>query len=373
MQLLKLVQNQVRLDEPLPWNIRDASGQLLLAKGFVLHGEQQLEALLDRGVYVDVEEVRAAKRAAEEAAARAPNLFGQWERLLWRLDKLLRGIGKEADFTGDLEQLARDLVTLVDRDPDIAIYLAVRQDQKRFPIYSLTHAVHTATICLLMTRRIGWAEDRILSLIKAALSMNVSVLDLQGRLCAQGVPPTESQKAMLREHPQKSVEILRAAGLDDAACLTAIEQHHERSDGAGYPRGLAEPDEMAVALGHADVFMAKISPRALRPAVPTQQAARELFADAKGSPVAAALIKEFGIYPPGDLVKLKSGECAVVVRRGADARAPLAASITNRDGMPTVNTVQRDTARAEFAITGTVNDKSLVLRVPPERLYGLPE
>ena len=101
MQLLKLVQNQVRVDEPLPWNIRDASGQLLLAKGFVLHGQQQLEALLDRGVYVDIEEVRAARRAAEEAAARAPNLFGQWERLLWRLDKLLRHIGQEADFSGE--------------------------------------------------------------------------------------------------------------------------------------------------------------------------------------------------------------------------------------------------------------------------------
>lgn len=373
MQLLKLVQNQVRLDEPLPWNIRDAAGQLLLAKGFVLHGDQQLEALLERGVYVDIEEVRAAKRAAEAAAARTPNLFGQWERLLWRLDKLLRGVGKEPDFAGDLDHLAHDLVSLVDRDPDIAIYLAVRQDQKRFPIYGLTHALHTATLCLLMTRRVGWPADRMHSLIKAALTMNLSVLDLQGRLCAQGVPPTEPQRALLHEHPLKSAEMLRAAGVDDAACLAAVEQHHERSDGSGYPHGLTELDEMAVALRQADVFMAKISPRALRAALPTQQAARELFADAKGSPVASALIKEFGIYPPGDFVKLKSGECAVVVRRGADARTPLAASITNRDGMPTVNTVQRDTARPEFGITGAMNDKTLVLRVPPERLYGLPE
>ena len=373
MQLLKLVQNQVRLDEPLPWNIRDATGLLLLAKGFMLHGEQQLEILLDRGVYVDIEELRAAKRAAEEAAARAPNLFGQWERLLWRLDKLLRSIDKEVDFTGDLDQLAHDFSALVDRDPDIAIYLAVRQDQKRFPLYGLTHAIHTATICLLMARRAAWAAERVQSLIEAALTMNVSVLDLQGRLCAQGVQPTEPQKALMRDHPFKSAEMLRAVGVADAACLAAVEQHHERCGGGGYPRGLTELDEMAVALRHADVFMAKISPRALRPALPTQQAARELFAEAKGSPVAAALIKELGIYPPGDFVKLKSGECAVVVRRGADARTPLAASITNRDGVPIVNTVQRDTARGEFAITGAMNDKSLVLRLPPERLYGLPE
>ena len=41
--------------------------------------------------------------------------------------------------------------------------------------------------------------------------------------------------------------------------------------------------------------------------------------------------------------------------------------------MPTVNTVVRDTAKPEFAIASVIADKSLVLRVPPERLYGLPE
>lgn len=373
MQLLKLVQNQVRLNEPLPWNIRDAGGQLLLAKGFVLRDEQQLEALLERGMYVDVEEVKAAKRAAEQAAARAPTLFGQWERLLWRLDKLLRSIGTDPGFEIELDALSTDLLALIDRDPDVAIYLVVRQDQKRFPIYGLTHALHTATICLLMTRRVGWDTGRTLSLVKAALTMNVSVLDLQGRLCAQGVPPTESQRALLREHPFKSAAMLRAAGVADEAWLRAVEQHHERCDGSGYPQGLTELDEMSTALRHADIFMAKITPRALRPALPTQQAARELFAESKGGPLAAALIKELGIYPPGDFVKLKSGECAVVVRRGADARTPLAASITTRDGMPMVSTVQRDTARPEFAVVSAMNDKSLVLRVPPERLYGLPE
>jgi hypothetical protein len=41
--------------------------------------------------------------------------------------------------------------------------------------------------------------------------------------------------------------------------------------------------------------------------------------------------------------------------------------------MPTVNTVMRDTAKPEFAITGLAANKALVLRVPPERLFGLPE
>ena len=48
-------------------------------------------------------------------------------------------------------------------------------------------------------------------------------------------------------------------------------------------------------------------------------AARRLFAANPGSPMAAALIKEFGLYPPGCFVKLKSGETGVVVRYGMTA------------------------------------------------------
>ena len=119
--------------------------------------------------------------------------------------------------------------------------------------------------------------------------------------------------------------------------------------------------------------MAKISPRTDRPPVPIQEAERQLFAETGGSAIAAAVIKEFGIYPPGDFVQLKSGELAVVVRRGAAVNTPTAAAITDRKGMPIVGTNMRDTARPEFAVAGPSPDQKLVLRVPPERLFGLPE
>ena len=112
--------------------------------------------------------------------------------------------------------------------------------------------------------------------------------------------------------------------------------------------------------------------RAHRPAMLVQDAARELFAEEGGSAFAAALVKEFGLHPPGDVVQLKSGERAVVLRRGATVGTPLVAAITNRSGMPIVQTVRRDTSRSEFAIAGAVRDQRFVLRMPPERLFGLP-
>lgn len=373
MQLLKLVQGQVRLGEPLPWGIRDAQGQLLLGRGHVVASEAQLAALLERGATVDIEEVRAAAARAEAEKRRSPSLFGLWEQVLWQLDRVLRSAEAEAGFVQRLDELARHIAALTLRDPDIAIYLTVRQDPKRLTIYALAHAVHCALVALLMARRLGWDEARTGLLMRAALTMNIAILDLQGRMAAQGVPPTPAQLELIRAHPLRGVEMLRAAGVDDALWLETIAQHHEHPDGAGYPAGAREVGELAQLLRWIDVFMAKMAPRALRAPLSPQVAARQLFQETGGHAAAASIIKEFGIYPPGEFVMLKSGEMAVVVRRGANATAPLAASITDRQGMPMVNTVMRDTAKPEFAITGLAANKALVLRVPPERLFGLPE
>lgn len=85
----------------------------------------------------------------------------------------------------------------------------------------------------------------------------------------------------------------------------------------------------------------------------------------------AALIKEYGLYPPGDFVRLASGELAVVTSRGPSAHAPMVAAIADRAGLPTVRTTPRDTAQPGCQIAGRATDLQLVLRVVPERLYGL--
>ena len=377
MQLVKLALGHIRLGEPLAFAVRDAGGRLLLARGQVLDDSAQVEALLARDACVEAGEMQALLLSRRQAAGaddepkRPDTLFTRWQGIVPQLDALLRSLA-EAGFATRADELARHIVSLIERDADIAIYLSVRPDARGLSNYGLTHAVHCAVIGLLMARRIGWDERRTLTLMKAALTMNLAAVELQSRLALQGEPPTSAQRATLRAHPQQAGARLRAAGVDDSAWLQAIEQHHERADGSGYPQGLTQICEMAQALRLVDVFMAKISERSDRAPLALQLAARQLFQESGGSPAAAAIIKELGIYPPGALVQLASGECAIVVRRGPTATTPLVGCITDRNGAPIVDTPTRDTAEAAFAIVGTGADKSLARRVLPERFYGLP-
>jgi HD-GYP domain-containing protein (c-di-GMP phosphodiesterase class II) len=371
-QLLRLVSNQLKVGTALPFGVRDEHGKLLLARGQVIFNEQQLAVLLSRGLYADQEELRAyneGRAAPADAQRQRLTLFDLWTQAAPRLDRLQKSLD-EPGFAARCGEFATQLMELVQRDTDIAIFLSVRQDPRRLPLYGLTHALHTALLCQLMSHRIGWPMDRTACLVKAALTMNILITELQGRVAAVG-RITDVQREQIQAHPQRAAERLRAAGVDDEEWLQTVLQHHERPGGGGYPNHLAEVGETGTALRMADVFMAKISPRADRPALPIQDAARQMFAEAHGSPAAAAIIKEYGIYPPGNVVLLASGEQAVVIRRGATAHAPMVAAITDKSGMPTVHTQRRDTATPGFGIKGLVADMSLVQRVPPERLYGL--
>lgn len=372
------VDDLVRVGEPLPFRVLDGAGRMLLGQGQVLLDSGQLAMLLERGAWVERAQAHVARAERSRlAGAMVPStyrhrtLFDTWEQRVWQLDALLRKVARHERVAADLDTFADEQLRLIERDVDVALYMAVRQDDRRFALYALTHGMHSATVAVLAGKHLGWTTAQLGCVTRAALTMNVSIGELQAILAEQRTAPTLKQMEQIRAHPQRSMQMLRDAGVADPDWLATVMDHHERRGGKGYPRALAEVGPLAAVLRAADVYMAKISPRAQRPPLAPKVAARQLFEEEAGGPVAAALIKPLGVYPPGDLVKLHSGEVAVVIRRGATAATPLVAAITSRAGKPTVATTQRDTAQAEFAIDSAVPDHGAFGRILPERVYGL--
>lgn len=369
MELLRIVSRQVKAGAPLPFNVRDESGNLLLASGQVVASERQLEELLARGMYADMEEIKALAANRKVEPKVAPSLFTRWRHAVWELDALLKSLA-EPDFAARCGEFARKTMALVQQDADVAIYLSVRQEEHKPVTYGLTHALHAAALCQLIGYRLDWPNERVLSAVQAALTMNLAVVTLQGSYAVQG-RMSEQQMDELRQHPHQAEARLRAVGVSDAEWLQAVAQHHEHPDGKGYPLGLTEVCELAQLLRLADVFLAKICSRQSRPAMHSSEAARQAYADWPGSAMVAALIKEYGLYPPGEMVRLASGEKGVVIRRGATLQTPLVATLTDKKGMAVASTNRRDTALIGFGISSLESDKSLVADLRPERAYGV--
>lgn len=370
MNLLPLqeVASQIKPGMPLAWGIRDMNGKLLLARGHRVADAQMLQALLARGMFVDANEMRAALAARDDAARPKEGFFGRWRLSSARLNTLLTS--PPAQLKGALVEVVDVLVSLADRYPDQVLFQILRHDQTRLQSYGVSHSLHCAAVCCLTGKRMGWDAAACRTLVGAALSMNLSMIELQGRLAVQRSQPTPDQRSAIHAHPAKSAMMLAAAGVDDRLWLDAVEQHHELSDGSGYPARRTDVAEFAQALRFADIFTAKLSARSTRIAIAPDAAARDVFSRSAGHPLAAALVKEFGIYPPGCFVRLVSGEIAVVIHRGPTVSTPVVACVTSRNGDALPRHVRRDTSHKECAIAALVSDADVMVRVPWETLYA---
>ena len=363
---LDTLNDVVRPGVALPFSLHDAQGWLLLGVGQMLTSERQFEQLVERGAWAHRLEVEAARASAAPPSQPPATLFHRWERLVWELDEVLQRVMRREAAPAEVVGLWQRAQNLLDRDPDVALFMAVRQDDRRFALYALTHSLHTAVVAVLAARHLGWDAARQQSLACAALTMNAAMLRLQAQLAEQLEPPNTRQREAIAQHPLAAAQALREIGVTDGAWLTTVEQHHEEPGGGGYPQRLSAPDEAAQLLRLADMLIAKITPRAHRPALTPRLATRDVFLADPDKRLSTAIVRVLGLYPPGSVVQLKGGETGVVTRRAEGGNGPwvrvLAAGAPGRSA---------DTAAAEDAIAQGVPMPAGLTRVYPEQVYGL--
>lgn len=368
---LSSVKNRIVLGAPLPFSVRDAGHMLLLARGQVIADDAQLQALFKRGALVEADELAEAIQPAraETVAQRLARLPADWDRSTSDVRQALTAPLPE--MAGAIHSATDLLLALIDRAPDVALSQVVRQREAGVAHYGVSHSVHAATACQAAARHLGWRADEQRRAFQAALTMNLGMIDLQARLATQVSPLTAKQREAINEHPTRSAEMLGEAGISDDDWLDAVLSHHEKADGSGYPRGTTNVSELSEMLRFADIYTALLSSRANRPAMSAQQAGRELYQIAAESPLSAALIKAFGIFPPGSVVKLASGELGVVARNGEKAYHPMVATLTNAAGEPRLTPLMRDSAREEHAVVAVLSAQAMPMRLTDEKIAAI--
>jgi len=128
----------------------------------------------------------------------------------------------------------------------------------------------------------------------AALLHDVGKLEVPVRILDKPGKPTEAEWDTLRRHPEDGARIVAPLRGWLGPWAAAIEEHHERWDGAGYPRGLAgqEIGLAARIVAVADVFEVMTAPRAYRRPV-NAEAARAELARCSGSQLDPAVVRAF--------------------------------------------------------------------------------
>lgn len=383
----------LQLNKPIPVNIWESNGSLLLRKGEIIEDERHLQNLMAHSPVITETDYRAWSYSYttqldqmvrrnhtldEISQAGLPsevhtgserevlNPVSDWPDLHASLTTLLHQGAQAQEFVTRLTQLEAKAQRLVAYRPDQALFMLVTLLQDRNLSYCAAHALLVATMCHLVGPAAGVAEADQPSLFRAAITMNLGMARLQDDLARQAAPLTDEQQRDVAEHPHRGVVMLRVLGVGDKLWLHLVAEHHGASSEAG------APDAALSLLRLADVYVARMTPRASRPALLSPQAARGVYLNDKGEPTSlgAVFIRTLGIYPPGSFVRLANDEVAVVVKRGRRANTPLVFSIVGRQGMPLGEPAPRDTMERAYEVKASVPADEVRVVLNPARLLS---
>jgi HD-GYP domain-containing protein (c-di-GMP phosphodiesterase class II) len=399
MQLIPISIESVRLGRPLPFAIMDKDGVLLARKSYIVESRKDLEAISLRGdgLYIDVEDsdvhrrayvdtlyglVREEKPLGEIAETRITanprknNIAKDVEHADWldlqeQCNSLLRD-RNSATFMERLDKLQSQLNHHAVRNPDGTLFALIYLSATQTRMYSATHAMLVSVMCGLASREVLQWPAAVESIVcKAALSMNLSMTDLQDRLALQIEPLNATQRSTIDGHAQASVELLQALGVTDAIWLETVRDHHNQLPGP--LRSKPPAQRLARLVQRADMFAARLAPRASRPPISPAAAMQACYFDENREvdEAGAALIKAVGIYQPGSYVKLVTEEVAVVIKRGANTTTPRVAVLINRSGLATVEPTIRDTSLRDYRIIASVPHRDVKVQINLERLLPL--
>jgi hypothetical protein len=307
----------------------------------------------------------AAALAAPEPASPAELVEG-WDRIKRELAALLRHDAPDGAWVEAIDATVGRLQVLARRDFDAALYLllqdATNGDDDR---YSAHHALLCALVGEVCADWLEWPAEEIDALVRAALTMNLSMSAMQDALARQIEPLSAQQREQVDGHAEESAALIAAAGVKNTLWIEVVRLHH---GGPGVDdAGTSSPPAQRLArlLRRIDIYTAKLSSRASREAVSPAIAARDTCMDADGQPdtLGLAILRKLGLYPPGCFVKLANGDLGVVVRRGSKAHMPIVAALRREDGGLHFSPKRRDTANKRHAIVHGVTASQVKVRL----------
>jgi putative nucleotidyltransferase with HDIG domain len=190
---------------------------------------------------------------------------------------------------------------------------------KNYDSYTFTHMVNVSILTMGQARGLGIDGPLLREFGLAALLHDIGKVKTPSDILNKPEKLTDKEFEILRRHTVEGAEILRRTPEIPALAPVVAFEHHLRLDGTGYPFGVSRAtlNLGTMLCGIADVYDAMRSQRVYQAAYPTDRILAVLQRN-DGKQFDQHLVRRFsqlvGIYPAGNLVRLNTGEVAVVLK-----------------------------------------------------------
>ena len=241
--------------------VYDGDTEVVLVEGGTVLDRATIKILKEKGiasVYVDedsilaaVEKEKASKEGAPKAAAfkgtvapeRDVKLNEKYEEdyryVYGEMEKLFQEAAATGKLNMDILQPVMASGRLRDLYKEGATAVSMIYTMNQEGDYNLHHCVHLAILGGLMAKWMGLTGIDRQNLVLAGLFLDIGKQFIDKELLEKKGRLTEEEFDILKNHVVDSFKLLESSELSGRADLmNGVIQHHERSDGSGYPSGL---------------------------------------------------------------------------------------------------------------------------------------
>jgi len=192
--------------------------------------------------------------------------------------------------------------------------------------YTSQHAFSVCVYSIILGRSLGFSAVQLENLGTCGLLHDMGKLQIPDNILNKPGTLTAEEKEIMRSHAKLGRDILMSGRDIFTGAVDVAYAHHEFLDGTGYPRGLQghQLNTNCKIVAVADKYDALTTHRSYRSGQDHLSAVAILNKLAKDNKIDGKLTANFvsylGIYPPGSIVELSSGEVAIVIGSSPEHR-----------------------------------------------------
>ncbi len=208
-------------------------------------------------------------------------------------------------------------------------------DFKNYDSYTFQHCLNVALLSISTGISLGLSESSLREIGLAGVFHDIGKMTIPVEILNKPGKLDKEEYELIKTHPANAVKLLR--NLVPNNVLIAIESHHEKLDGTGYPYGRKSDNinHYAKIIAICDVYDALTSDRPYRKAVFPNEVIEYIMGCTDTHfdyEIVNQFIKIIVAYPIGTFVKLSNGKLAVVVKNYTENIMRPLIRIINSDG-----------------------------------------
>ncbi|MCM1569339.1 MAG: HD-GYP domain-containing protein [Roseburia sp.] len=326
---LRLVQPGMRIDQA----IIDRAGRVLIARRTPLE-DFHIDALRQMGVsavYIQVGEAdeplredgqplqisEAVQEKYEQVKVEDPAKVKISESVRSRVAQSVQYLYQDTQsesFMDATRSITDDLVKAISDNDAIAVDISALKISDE---YTFKHSVDVATMSMIVAKKYGMSEEQVYEIGIAGLLHDIGKSQIPDEILNKAGKLTDEEFDLMKKHSLFGYHILEPKQELSAEIKLGVLQHHEKTDGRGYPMKVTgdKIGLFARIISVADIYDALVTERPYKKPFSPRDAVEMIMSMTGELDINAmrCFLESVILYPVGTDVALSNGETARVI------------------------------------------------------------